>query len=251
MLEVEDLKKKFVKYNAKRKKEEFYADNGISFKAKDGEIIGILGPNGAGKTTLLRMIAGILEPTSGTISFDKLDYLHNEIEIKKSIAYLSGNTKLYNTLSPYELLKMCGNIYGVEEDKLEDRIKEISKKLNMDSFLYNRIENLSTGQTQRVNIARCLVHDPKYYILDEATSGLDIISSQIILDFIKEEKKRGKIILYSTHYMEEAENICDNVIMINKGIVIKEGTPSEIKKSTKTTNLRDAFFTLIGGVSNE
>ena len=251
MLEVKDLKKKFVKYNAKRKKEEFYADNGISFKAKDGEIIGILGPNGAGKTTLLRMIAGILEPTSGTISFDKLDYLHNEIEIKKSIAYLSGNTKLYNTLSPYELLKMCGNIYGVEEDKLEDRIKEISKKLNMDSFLYNRIENLSTGQTQRVNIARCLVHDPKYYILDEATSGLDIISSQIILDFIKEEKKRGKIILYSTHYMEEAENICDNVIMINKGIVIKEGTPSEIKKSTKTTNLRDAFFTLIGGVSNE
>ena len=251
MLEVKDLKKKFIKYNAKRQKEEFYADNGISFKAKDGEIIGILGPNGAGKTTLLRMIAGILEPTSGTISFDKLDYFHNEIEIKKSIAYLSGNTKLYNTLSPYELLKMCGNIYGVEDDKLEDRIKEISKKLNMDSFLYNRIENLSTGQTQRVNIARCLVHDPKYYILDEATSGLDIISSQIILDFIKEEKKRGKIILYSTHYMEEAENICDNVIMINKGIVIKEGTPSEIKKSTKTTNLRDAFFTLIGGVSNE
>lgn len=251
MLEVKDLKKKFIKYNAKHQKEEFYADNGISFKAQDGEIIGILGPNGAGKTTLLRMIAGILEPTSGTISFDKLDYLHNEIEIKKSIAYLSGNTKLYNTLSPYELLKMCGNIYGVEEDKLEDRIKEISKKLNMDSFLYNRIENLSTGQTQRVNIARCLVHDPKYYILDEATSGLDIISSQIILDFIKEEKKRGKIILYSTHYMEEAENICDYVIMINKGKVIKEGTPSEIKKSTKTTNLRDAFFTLIGGASNE
>ena len=251
MLEVCNIKKKFVKYNAKRQKEEFYADNGISFKAKEGEIIGILGPNGAGKTTLLRMIAGILVPTSGTISFGKLNYLHNEIEIKKNIAYLSGNTKLYNTLSPYELLKMCGNIYGVEDSKLKSRIKEISKKLNMDSFLYNRIENLSTGQTQRVNIARCLVHDPKYYILDEATSGLDIISSQIILDFIKEEKKRGKIILYSTHYMEEAENICDNVIMINKGIVIKEGTPSEIKKSTKTTNLRDAFFTLIGGVSNE
>ena len=251
MLEVKDLKKKFFKYNSKRQKEEFYANKGISFKAKDGEIIGILGPNGAGKTTLLRMIAGILEPTSGTISFEKLNYLHNEIEIKKNIAYLSGNTKLYNTLSPYELLKMCGSIYGVEEDKLESRIKEISNKLNMDSFLYNRIENLSTGQTQRVNIARCLVHDPKYYILDEATSGLDIISSQIILDFIKEEKKRGKIILYSTHYMEEAENICDNVIMINKGIVIKEGTPSERKKSTKTTNLRDAFFALIGGVSNE
>ena len=146
---------------------------------------------------------------------------------------------------------MCAEIYEVPKDKQEKRIEEIVDILNMKSFLYNKIGNLSTGQTQRVNIARCLIHDPKYYILDEVTSGLDIISSQIILDFIKNEKKRGKIILYSTHYMEEAENICDNVVMINKGIVIKEGTPEQIRKDTKTTNLRDAFFALIGGVSNE
>lgn len=251
MIEVKDLKKKFMKNISKNKKQEFYADNGISFKAMDGEIIGILGPNGAGKTTLLRMIAGILEPTSGNISFDNLNYSKNEIEIKKQIAYLSGNTKIYNTLSTYELLKMCSDIYGVESGIAEKRIKEISNRLNMNEFLYSKIENLSTGQTQRVNIARCLVHDPKYYILDEATSGLDIISSQIILDFIKEEKTKGKTILYSTHYMEEAENICDRVIMINKGIVIKEGTPESIKEDTKTTNLRDAFFALIGGASNE
>ena len=130
-------------------------------------------------------------------------------------------------------------------DNGEKRIKDISKKLNMEEFLYNKIGNLSTGQTQRVNIARCLVHNPSYYILDEATSGLDIISSQVILNFIKEEKKKGKTILYSTHYMEEAENICDYVIMINKGVIIKEGTPEDIKKSTKVTNLRDAFFALI------
>ena len=160
---------------------------------------------------------------------------------------MSGNTKIYNYFSTYELLEMCGDIYGVDRDVLEKRIKDISKRLEMDDFLYNRIENLSTGQTQRVNIARCLIHDPKYYILDEATSGLDIISSQIILDFIKEEKKKGKTILYSTHYMEEAENICDRVIMINKGVVIKEGTPDEVRKDTKTSNLRDAFFKLIGG----
>lgn len=251
MLVVKDLKKKFVKYISKHEKQEFYADNGISFTAEDGEIIGILGPNGAGKTTLLRMIAGILEPTSGKILFDKLSYDKNEIEIKKEIAYLSGNTKIYNMLSTYELLKMCGNMYGVDSITLEKRISKISKRLNMEDFLHQKIENLSTGQTQRVNIARCLIHDPKYYILDEATSGLDIISSQIILDFIKEEKEKGKTILYSTHYMEEAENICDKVIMINKGVVIKEGTPESIKHDTKTTNLRDAFFALIGGVSNE
>ena len=251
MLEVKDLKKKFIKNISKRKKVEFYADNGISFSAKEGEIIGILGPNGAGKTTLLRMIAGILEPTSGTISFDGLNYANNEVDIKKNIAYLSGNTKIYNTLSTYELLKMCCSIYGVDANIVEDRIKEISDKLGMNDFLYNKIENLSTGQTQRVNIARCLVHDPKYYILDEATSGLDIISSQVILNFIKQEKSRGKIILYSTHYMEEAENICDYVIMINKGVVIKEGTPNHIRKQTKTSNLRDAFFQLIGGDIDE
>jgi len=172
-------------------------------------------------------------------------------EIKKNIAYLSGNTKIYKSLSTYELLKMCCEIYEVDKQKIENRVKEISKILNMDNFLYNKIENLSTGQTQRVNIARCLVHDPQYYILDEATSGLDIISSQIILDFIKKEKQKGKTIIYSTHYMEEAENICDNVFMINKGKVVKVGTPKQIKRDTNTTNLRDAFFALIGGENDE
>ena len=251
MIKVENLKKKFVRYKNKKEKEEFYADNGITFEANDGEIIGILGPNGAGKTTLLRMIAGILEPTEGSINFDNLNYKDNEIEIKKQVAYLSGNTKLYETLSCYELLKMCANIYNVPEKQAEERIKEISKMLNMESFLYNKIGNLSTGQTQKTNIARCLIHNPKYYILDEATTGLDIISSQIILDFMKAKKQKNKTILYSTHYMEEAENICDRVIMINKGVVINEGTPEKIKKETNTTNLRDAFFKMIGGVSGE
>lgn len=197
------------------------------------------------------MIAGILEPTEGKVDFDGLNYKDNEIEIKQKIAYLSGNTKLYDTLSTYELLKMCSDIYGVAEEEAEKRIKELVKILNLDNFLYNKIANLSTGQTQRVNIARCLVHNPQYYILDEATTGLDIISSQIILDFIKKEKEKGKTILYSTHYMEEAENICDKVIMVNKGTVIKVGTPEEIRRETNTTNLRDAFFAMIGGVTNE
>ena len=146
---------------------------------------------------------------------------------------------------------MCCDIYGVDKEKSEKRIKEITKVLGMEQFLYNKIANLSTGQTQKVNLARCLVHNPKYYILDEATTGLDIISSQIILNFIKEEREKGKTILYSTHYMEEAENICNRVIMINKGKIIKTGTPDEIKRDTNTTNLRDAFFYMIGGALDE
>lgn len=251
MIKVENITKKFVRNKTKKEKEEFLQIKTLLLKQKMEKLSEYLDQIGAGKTTLLRMIAGILEPTEGKITFDNMNYQNDEIEIKQNIAYLSGNTKLYDTLSTYELLKMCCDIYGIDEEKAEKRIKEITKILGMEQFLYNKIANLSTGQTQKVNLARCLVHNPKYYILDEATTGLDIISSQIILNFIKSEREKGKTILYSTHYMEEAENICDRVIMINKGQIIKAGTPEEIKKDTETTNLRDAFFTMIGGVSNE
>ena len=117
--------------------------------------------------------------------------------------------------------------------------------------MHQKIENLSTGQYQRVSIARCLVHDPKYYILDEATSGLDIISSKVIIDFIKEEKIRGKCIIYLTHYMEEASSICDRVILLNKGKVLIEGTVGEIKKKSGKDNLRDAFFELTRREEND
>ena len=146
---------------------------------------------------------------------------------------------------------MCCKIYQMPKQEIDRKIKEISQKLQLDSFLYQKIGQLSTGQTQRVNIARCFIHNPKYYVFDEATTGLDIISSQIILNFIKEEKKKGKTILYSTHYMEEAENICDRVLMIHHGRVLQLASPIEIKKETNTTNLRDAFFSLIGGSENE
>lgn len=247
MIEIKNVTKNFIKTINKKEKITFTAVDNISFNASEGKIVGILGPNGAGKTTLLRMIAGIMEPNEGEISIDNESYKTNEINIKKKIAYLSGNTKIYRTISPYELLKMCADIYEVDKDEQENRIKEVVKILKMEEFLYNRIEKLSTGQMQRVNIARCLIHNPKYYILDEATSGLDIITGQIILDFIKSERDKGKTILYSTHYMEEAENICDDIIMINKGKIIATGTPDKIKKDTKTTNLRDAFFALVGG----
>ena len=190
-----------------------------------------------------------MEPTEGTITIDNITYKDNAISIKKKIAYLSGNTKLYKDISPYELLKMCGHYYEVPQNKLEERINNIIEKFDMKSFMHQKIENLSTGQYQRTSIARCLVHNPTYYILDEATSGLDIISSQVILNFIKEEKNNNKCILYSTHYMEEAENICDKIIMINKGKIIATGSPKEIKDKTKTTNLRDSFFNLIGGLN--
>ncbi len=250
MIEVKNVSKKFIK-NDKKEKISFLADEDITFTAHEGEIVGILGPNGAGKTTLLRMIAGIMKPTSGTITINGMTYDNNDIEIKEQIAFLSGNTKLYKDITGYELLKMCGEYYHIDPKKIDEIINDIVKEFALEGFINQRIGTLSTGQNQRVAIARCALHNPKYYILDEATSGLDTILSQIVLDFIKGEKNKGKCILYSTHYMEEAENICDRVVIINKGKVVRVDSPDNIKKETKTTNLRDAFFKLIGGIKDE
>jgi len=245
MIEVDKVSKKFTKQKNRKEKITFYADKDISFKADKGEILGILGPNGAGKTTLLRMLAGLLTPDNGVITIDKQNYKTDAKAIKKRISYLSGNTHLYKDLSPYELLTMCGEYYGLDKKEIEQQIKKIEEKLNLSEILHQRIESLSTGQLQRVNIARTIIHNPDIYIFDEATSGLDIIASKVILDFIQEEKEKNKTIIYSTHYMEEAENICDRVILIHKGNLVAEGTPQEIIKKTKTTNLRDAFFKII------
>lgn len=247
MIEVKNLSKEFTKKVDKKNKITFLADDSISFTASEGEVVGIIGPNGAGKTTLLRMIAGIMKPTSGEVIIDDLNHTENSIEIRKKLAFLTGNTKLYKDISPYELLEMFGNYYNVPKKELAKRIKNIVKRFDMEKFQHQRIDTLSTGQYQRTGISRCTIHDPKYYILDEPTSGLDVLSSKVILDFVKEEKSKNKCILYSTHYMEEAENICDKIVMINSGKVIAVGTPDEILKKTKTTNLRDSFFALIGG----
>ena len=251
MIEIKNVSKEFEKNIDNNKKIKFLADNNLSFEVNDGEILGLLGPNGAGKTTLLRIIAGIMKPTKGEVIIDNKEFEKHDIEIKKELAFLSGNTKLYKDISCVELLKMCAAYYDMDKKIIDKRINEVVKRFDMENFKDQRIGSLSTGQTQRVGVARCVLHDPHNYILDEATAGLDIISSQVILDFIKEERDKGKCIIYSTHYMEEAENICDRVVLINKGEIIATGTPKEIEKETNTTNLRDAFFKLIGGNYNE
>ncbi len=249
MISALHLKKQFVKTVAKDKKNkksskvEFYAVNDISIQVSKGEILGVLGPNGAGKTTLLRMLATIMEPTSGSVSISTKDNVQitDPVKVKQEIGYLSGNTKLYHRLSVREMLRMLGEIYGIEKSECEERIDQISKLLDMEDFCDNRIERLSTGQTQRASIARCLIHNPSVYIFDEPTLGLDIISSDAIIHFMKKQKMEGKTVIYSTHYMEEAQFLCDRVIMIYQGKIIASGTPDEIMQNTNTSNLREGF----------
>lgn len=266
MIETKNLNKVFVrnleeqkkglKFGSKNKtKEEFYAVNNISLTAGKGEILGILGPNGAGKTTLLRMLGSLMTPTSGEVSIydSNNNPVTDSVERKKQIGYISGNTKLYGRFSSVEMLRIFADIYRIPKDEAERRIEEIITVLEMDSFKNNRIEKLSTGQTQRANIARCLIHNPDIYIFDEPTLGLDVISAESIVNFMKGEKEKGKTVLYSTHYMEEAQYLCDKIFMIYEGRKIAYDTPEKLMLDTHTTNLRDTFKNLVKkeGESNE
>lgn len=258
MIEVTNISKVFIKDEQETKgkfsffsnvatKKEFFALNDVSFSVNEGEIVGILGPNGAGKTTLLRIISKLMNPNSGEIIIKTNDnkILNDPIEIKRRIGYLSENTKLYGRFSIRELLKILGQVYKMEDKEIEDIISKIFELMNLYDFGDNRIEKLSTGQKQRASIARCLIHNPDIYIFDEPTLGLDILSSETIINFMKGEKQRGKSVIYSTHYMEEAEFLCDRIIMIHKGKIIASGTPNELKKETSTNSLRETFKSLV------
>ncbi len=244
--ETEKLLRKKTKAK-KNRKESFYAVKDVSFRVNDGEILGLLGKNGAGKTTLLRMLASVMEPTAGGVYIKTADgrHLNDSVSLKKEIGYLSGNTRLYHRISTREMLYMLGEIYELDRDVTEKRIDEICRILDMSSFIDNRIERLSTGQTQRASIARCLIHDPSIYIFDEPTLGLDIVSADAIVDFMKGQKEKGKTVLYSTHYLEEAQFLCDRILMINEGRIVAEGTPAELMERTGTGNLREAFHKIL------
>lgn len=248
MLEANNLVKVFEKNEKKHKKVSFRAVDDVSICVNPGEIVGIIGPNGAGKTTLLRMLGCLMHPTEGTIRYTDGDTpISDETEIKKHIGYLSGNTRLYGRLSTRELLTIAGTIYGLSEEAIATRIQTITEVLGLEEFLDNRIEKLSTGQTQRASISRCLIHSPKLYIFDEPTLGLDIVSSSAIVDFMRSEKENGKAVLYSTHYMEEAEALCDRIVMLSHGRILAQGTLSELYDETGCDNLRDAFKKFMQG----
>ena len=249
MIIASDLCKEFeksYKVGKKTKKETFLAVNNVSLTAKEGEIVGILGPNGAGKTTLLRMLGALMTPTEGHVVL--MDSEGNEIiddtKKKEAIGYLSGNTKLYPRFSIREYLTFLGEVYEYSKQEITERIDKIIEVLDMSSFVDNRIEKLSTGQTQRASIARCLMADPMLYILDEPTLGLDILSADAIIRFMKEQKEKGKTVLYSTHYLEEAQVLCDRIYMICGGRIVAQGTPAQLMEQTGTSNLREAFHAI-------
>jgi sodium transport system ATP-binding protein len=214
----------------------------LSVAVPAGEIYGLLGPNGAGKTTALRMLAGLLAPTSGRARVDGHDAA--TVEAKRRLGYLSGSTGLFARLTPREVLAYFGRIHDLPHASIERRLSELVPALALDSILDRRCEVLSTGERQRVSIARAVLHAPPVLILDEPTSGLDILASRFMRDFVRSERERGRAILFSTHYLAEAELLCDRIGFLHRGRLLCEGTPAAIRSRAGASSLEEAFLAL-------
>ncbi len=238
LVQVDDLVKEFPTATGPEKR----AVAGLSFHVAAGEIYGLLGPNGAGKTTTLRILSGLIPPTSGRVLINGIDVAEDPSSAKRSIGFLTANTGLYQRLSPRELLPYFAELHGMSPRVAKQRVDELIAMLGMSDFADLRCGALSTGQKQRTNIARALIADPPVLILDEPTLGLDVLTNRVILDFIRREKANGKAVLLSTHYLDEAEALCDRVGLLHQGRLVAEGSLPELQAATGCLRLTEMFL---------
>jgi sodium transport system ATP-binding protein len=222
------------------------AAEGITFTCWHGEVFGLLGPNGAGKSTTLRMLATVLEPTAGTARVAGRDIREEPLEVRRSIGYLSSTTGLYGRLTARETLEYFGSLHGLEKKLLRERVDDLLRLFDIQSFADIRCEKLSTGMRQKVSIARAIVHDPPVLILDEPTLGLDILIARTMIRFIEDCRTRGKCIILSTHILSEVERLCDRIAIIHKGTLRGTGTLQDLRLRTGAHYVEDIFVNLVG-----
>ena len=238
-----DTEKQDVRYS----KEAFHSVRKVSFNCGSGEVLGLLGPNGAGKTTTLRMLSTALKPDSGTVLLNGVDVLKQPVKARQQIGFLSADTGLYGKLTAYENVAYFGRLHGMDEKTLKQRIDELFTLLNMHDFANRRADNMSTGMKQKTAIARAVVHNPKVVILDEPTTGLDIMTVQTVLDFIKSLKAAGTPVIFSTHHLDEVASLCDRVVVIDKGASAFSGDITQFKALSAEGDLREAFLSVLQG----
>jgi len=241
MVRVDELAKHFKDRNTTKK-----AVDGVSFEAHPGQILGLLGVNGAGKTTTLRMLSTVLNPTSGRAEVAGYDIVRDSEKVRANIGFMSTSTALYGRLTAIELLRYFGEMYGLTGTNLTSRVNYVREKLQLGEFENRLCDKLSTGQKQRISIARTILHDPPVLFFDEPTAGLDVVASQTVMEFIEDARASGKTIVFSTHIMSEVERLCDRVAVIHDGVIRGNGTVSELCASTGETRLEAAFLKLVG-----
>lgn len=221
---------------------EVVAVDGLSFQVSEGEVYGLLGPNGAGKTTTLRMILGLLQPTSGYAEVDGFRTSHSPDEVKRRIGLVSASSGLYPWLTPREMILFFADLYGLTPQEAEPELARLATFLGLSDYLDRRCATLSTGQRQRVNLARALIHDPPMMLLDEPTLGLDVLGSQVIFDYIGHLRTRGKAVVVSTHHLDEAQRLCDRFGLLHHGRLAQEGTLAELQVATGCQTLVEMFL---------
>jgi len=217
-----------------------FAVEGVSFQAKAGEVLGILGANGSGKTTLLRMLAGLMKPTSGSVHIEGEEI--SSPKARQKVGFLTGNTRLYEKLTPRDILQIFGELYGLEKQARLERISSLADEMQLHAFLDKRCGQLSSGMRQRVSVARALIADPSLYVLDEPTAALDPMASNDIVELVKKAKTRGKAVVFSTHRMEEIEYLCDRVLFLRQGRMATQGTLEALKRQSGHSRLTDIFL---------
>jgi sodium transport system ATP-binding protein len=242
MVRTSALSKSFI--DPKRGKVE--AVKNVTFTAQPGQILGLLGKNGAGKSTLLRMLSTVLTPTSGQAWINEVEVTKDPTKVRSMIGFMSTSTALYGRMSPRETLLYFGELYGLKGSDLKPKVEGLIERLDIGSYADGLCDKLSTGQKQRVNIARTLLHNPPVLFFDEPTSGLDVVMSQDVMAFVEDERDRGKTIIYCTHIMSEVERLCDHVACIHDGELMGFGSAEELKAQTGTNTLERAFLSVVG-----
>ena len=233
MIKAEKLRKTFG---------EITAVDGIDLEIEKGKIVGLLGPNGAGKSTTISMISTLYKPTSGRLFFDGKDIIKEPKWIKPHLGYVPQEIALYQTLSGYENLKYFGGLYGLTGTELKKRIDAVSEIIGIKDRLKDKVEHYSGGMKRRINIGVALLHNPKLIIMDEPTVGIDPQSRNHILETVKYLNQEGMTVIYTSHYMEEVEAICQSVCIMDHGKVIAQGTQEAlIEQSNIHTSIHMKF----------
>src|SRR5262245_57332829 len=241
MIHVDNLRKSF----RDLRRGLVHAVDDVSFEAGPGEIFGLLGPNGAGKTTTMRVLCTVLRPSGGMARVAGYDVATQQALVRQHIGFLSANTAIYDRMSAWELVEYFGRLYGLDGDRLRQRLESVFTTLQLNDFRDLLGAKMSTGMRQKVSIARAIVHDPPVLIFDEPTAGLDVLVGRAVLDAIEELRALGKCILFSTHIMREVERLCDRVAIVSRGRVQACGTLAELRQRHRQDDLEELFFTLV------
>ena len=243
MIKITDISKS---YN-----QETMAVDHINLEVRDGEIFGFLGPNGAGKTTTLKMLTGILELTTGSISINGFDIGKNALEAKFQFGFVSDDPNIFLRLKGTEYLKFLAEIYMVPGELRQERISTLAREFEMESALGDKLQSYSHGMRQKIVLMGALLHNPPVWILDEPMTGLDPQSSFILKKMMRSHADAGKTVIFSTHVLEVAEKICDRVAIIDKGKILFCGTIAELKAQQGDRSLETIFLQLVGAENGE